>query len=98
MRTVSETQPAVATPRELRKEPRRQAKGAVTVRTERSEIQGQLVDVSDSGCRMAHADASLEPGQVLSFVHREVAGQARVIWNRIISDRVETGFLIVERS
>ncbi len=84
--------------RDQRKEPRRQAKGAVTVHTERAEIQGQLVDVSESGFRMAHGDASLEPGQILPFTHREAAGQARVIWNRIMSGRVETGFLIVSRA
>jgi hypothetical protein len=80
-----------------RKEPRRTARGKVSVQTERSKIEGQLVDVSDSGFRMAHADASLEPGQVLKFTHREAQGRARVIWNRIMSGRVETGFLIVQR-
>lgn len=94
---MEQPQPA-ANPRELRKEPRRQAKGAVTVRTARGEVAGQLVDVSESGFRMAHGEASLEPGQVLAFSHREASGQARVIWNRILSGRVETGFLIVERS
>jgi len=84
-------------PREQRAELRRQAKGSVTVHTVRAEIQGQLVDISDSGFRMAHGDSSLEPGQVLEFAHREAAGKARVIWNRIMSGRVETGFLIVER-
>ena len=83
---------------EQRKEPRRSAKGKVTVQTERAELQGQLVDVSESGFRMAHDNTSLEPGQVLQFAHREAAGRARVIWNRIMEGRVETGFLIVERS
>jgi hypothetical protein len=97
MRSLLEQQPPVPNPRELRKEPRRQAKGTITVQTARAEIQGQLVDVSESGFRMAHGNASLEPGQVLQFAHREASGQARVIWNRILSGRVETGFLIVER-
>lgn len=97
MRSEIDTRPQAANPRELRKEPRQQAKGSVTIQTSRAEIQGQLVDVSASGFRMAHGDASLEPGQVLQFSHREAAGQARVIWNRIMSGRVETGFLIVER-
>jgi hypothetical protein len=81
-----------------RKEPRRSAKGKVTVQTDRAQIQGQLVDVSDSGFRMAHGETLLEPGQILPFSHREAAGRARVIWNRIMSGRVETGFLIVERT
>jgi hypothetical protein len=47
---------------------------------------------------MAHGETLLEPGQILPFSHREAAGRARVIWNRIMSGRVETGFLIVERT
>lgn len=96
MKALLESLPS-PNPRELRKEPRHQAKGAVAIQTGRAEIQGQLVDVSESGFRMAHGDASLEPGQVLHFAHREASGQARVIWNRIFSGRVETGFLILER-
>jgi hypothetical protein len=83
---------------EQRKEPRRAAKGQVTVRGSRGEVPGQLVDVSLSGFRMAHGDATLEPGQVLEFSHSEAAGKARVIWNRIVEQRVETGFLIIERA
>ncbi len=100
MRSVIDQAPnnAPAPVVEQRKEPRRSAKGKVTVQMDRAEVQGQLVDISDSGFRMAHDNTSLEPGQVLPFVHREAAGRARVIWNRIVSDRVETGFLIVERA
>jgi hypothetical protein len=83
---------------DLRKEPRRPAKGQVTVAGPRGAVAGQLVDVSESGFRMAHGDATLEPGQILEFSHTGVAGKARVIWNRIMQQRVETGFLIVERS
>ena len=97
MRIGMDQSPQPVHPRNLRKEPRRQAKGTVCVQTALAEVHGQLVDVSESGFRMAHADASLEPGQVLSFSHREASGQARVIWNRILSGRVESGFLIVER-
>ncbi len=82
---------------EQRKEPRRSAKGKVTVQTPRAEVQGQLVDVSESGFRMAHANTSLEPGSVFAFQHGDAAGEARVVWNRILSGRVETGFLIVSR-
>jgi hypothetical protein len=94
---VLESRLPSASIQELRKEPRHRAKGSVTIHTDRAEIQGQLVDTSESGFRMAHGDASLEPGQTLRFAHREAAGQAKVIWNRIVSGRVETGFLIVER-
>ncbi|MFM2124839.1 MAG: hypothetical protein RL328_1290 [Acidobacteriota bacterium] len=80
-------------PREQRREPRRAAKGTVTV----AGVEGQLVDLSDHGFRMAHGDARFEPGMVVEFAHSEARGKARVIWNRISEGRVETGFFIVER-
>ena len=59
------------------------------------EILGQLMDVSPSGFRMAHANQSLHSGQMVGFSHSLAAGTARVMWNRILDERVETGFLIV---
>ena len=59
------------------------------------EIQGELMDVSASGFRMAHANQSLHSGQVVQFSHSLAVGAARVMWNRIVDQRVETGFLIV---
>ena len=85
---------------EQRKEPRRRAQGGVRVwfaNPQRVEIEGQLVDLSDSGFRMSHACAQLEAGQTVQFSHPEAAGQARVIWNRIVSGGVESGFLVVAR-
>jgi hypothetical protein len=58
-------------------------------------IHGRLVDVSTQGFRMAHTYPSLEAGQIVEFSHVEDAGQARVVWNRIIDKRVETGFFVV---
>ena len=84
--------------RDSRKEPRRLVDGEVRVRFEnplRREILGQLVDLSDSGFRMAHEYAALEAGQVVEFTHVEAAGRARVVWNRIADARVETGFVVV---
>jgi hypothetical protein len=84
--------------RDSRKEPRRPVSGEVRVRFEnphRREIQGQLVDLSASGFRMAHEYAALEAGQIVEFSHVEAAGRARVVWNRIADARVETGFLVV---
>ena len=85
-------------PHENRREPRHAAEGAVRVwfqNPSRHEIEGQLVDVSTHGFRMSHQFHNLEPGQTVQFSHPEAAGQARVIWNRILAARVETGFLIV---
>lgn len=84
--------------REQRREPRRAAKGSVTVEMPRGPVAGQLVDVSDSGFRMAHQETGFEPGMVLGFEHALAAGKARVIWNRINDGRAETGFFIVERA
>ena len=81
-----------------RKEPRRQANGAVRVTFEnpqKREILGRLVDVSTSGFRMAHEFAALESGQAVEFSHTEAVGRARVVWNRIADGRVETGFVVL---
>ncbi len=84
---------------EQRREPRRPAQGSVMVRLESPQaffIHGRLVDVSQSGFRMAHECRTLEAGQTVEFSHGAAAGKARVVWNRITAARVETGFLIVE--
>jgi hypothetical protein len=59
------------------------------------EIAGHLVDVSASGFRASHRFASLSSGQVVRFRHLTAGGKARVIWNRIVGQKVETGFLIL---
>ena len=84
--------------RDSRKELRRTAEGEVRVRFEnpqRREIQGQLVDVSKGGFRMAHEYPALQTGQVVEFSHVDATGRARVVWNRIEDAGVETGFLVV---
>ena len=86
--------------KEQRREPRRNVQGAVMVRFGDPKpfvIHGKLMDVSDSGFRMAHECSVLEPGQVVEFSHGYAAGQARVVWNRIQGQRVETGFLVVAK-
>ena len=85
-------------PPEKRREPRREASGVVHVRLSDPkilDIEGRLIDVSPGGFRMAHHFASLAAGQVVEFSHIEAKGRARVIWNRILAERVETGFLVV---
>jgi hypothetical protein len=83
---------------EQRREARQPAEGPVLVRfadPQPLEILGQLMDVSPSGFRMSHANQALQTGQVVEFSHTHAAGAARVMWNRIMDQRVETGFLIV---
>jgi hypothetical protein len=83
---------------EKRQEIRRPAEGPVLVSfsdPQRMEILGELVDVSPSGFRMGHANQSLQSGQLVEFSHSFATGVARVMWNRIMDHRVETGFRIV---
>jgi PilZ domain len=89
--------PAMA---EKRREPRLPAHGKVSVHfsnPQRVEIQGELVDVSASGFRMSHEHQSLVAGQMVEFSHPTAAGEARVMWNRIVNRHVETGLLVVSR-
>ena len=86
------------TPQEKRREPRRAASGTVIVRFDDSkpvQIEGRLMDISPGGFRMTHDFPSLATGQIVEFAHVESRGRARVIWNRISTDRVETGFLVL---
>jgi hypothetical protein len=84
--------------REKRRESRRPADGIAQVEFSNPrpvKIQGRLMDVSPSGFRMAHGHKSLAAGQVVEFSHSEASGSARVMWNRILDQRVETGFLVL---
>ena len=62
----------------------------------RREITGHLLDYSNSGFRAVHAYRQLHTGQVVDFRHSIAGGRARVMWNRIADDRVETGFLVLK--
>lgn len=59
------------------------------------EITGTLLDYSRSGFRAFHHYSELRPGQLVRFRHVVASGTAKVIWNRILPERVESGFLIV---
>jgi hypothetical protein len=83
---------------EKRRESRRPADGVAQVEFDNPrpvKIEGRLMDVSPSGFRMAHSHTSLAAGQVVEFSHSEASGSARVMWNRILDRRVETGFLVI---
>jgi hypothetical protein len=58
-------------------------------------LAGRLLDYSTRGFRAAHTWARLENGQVVEFQHNTASGRARVMWNRIVGDAVETGFLVL---
>lgn len=80
-----------------RKEPRRPAEGEVRITLDdpHAEIRGTLVDISASGFRASHQHSGLTHGQVVKFKHVVGAGKARVMWNRITEQNVETGFLVI---
>ena len=84
---------------EKRREPRTRSNGGVEILVDephsRLAIAGQLVDMSASGFRASHRHGALMNGLLVHFKHDHASGIARVIWNRIAGDIIETGFLIV---
>jgi hypothetical protein len=59
------------------------------------QVTGQLMDYSTNGFRAVHAYVALHTGQVVDFQHAVADGKARVMWNRIAGDKVETGFFVI---
>ena len=81
-----------------RAERRYRGKGALRLSfndPSRQEISGRLVDYSQNGFRAVHAYPALHTGQVVRFRHAVDSGEARVMWNRIADECVETGFLVL---
>ncbi len=60
------------------------------------EVTGRLVDYSKSGFRAVHNCTNLHAGQVVEFQHVVAFGKARVMWNRISNENVESGFLVIK--
>ncbi len=86
------------TPHERRREAREPADEELTLLLDDplpAEVHGRLVDISRSGFRARHSYPRFEPGQQVRFRYPASEGQARVMWNRILHDRVETGFLVL---
>jgi hypothetical protein len=85
-------------PADRRAEPRRPATGKVQLKFEsepRSEVEADLLDVSASGFRASHQHGALPLGAKAAFRHLEAAGKARVVWNWMSPDHVETGFVVI---
>jgi hypothetical protein len=53
------------------------------------------LDVSTSGFRISHRHGLLALGTDVAFRHLEAAGHARVVWNWVLPDHVETGFVVI---
>ncbi len=78
---------------------RRPAEGEVVLCLEQLEpilIWGELRDVSSDGFRVRHQHMALCTGQQVSFHHADAEGLAEVVWNRVLGDRVESGFVILK--
>ena len=86
-------------PADRRCEERYDADGEVRLSLEdpvACEITGRLVDYSRSGFRAEHHCSDLHTGQLVEFRHTVAHGTARVIWNKILPEGVESGFLVVQ--
>lgn len=84
---------------ERRRNPRREARGVIVLKILRSDlcaapIRAFLKDLSASGFRASHTSKELCSGQEVAFCHDAAEGLARVVWTRIVGQKVESGFLI----
>jgi hypothetical protein len=97
-----------ATPsqQDKRREPRRLCEGDVRLVAEAGaadslgasggEFVARLMDVSQSGFRIAHgADAPVSDGLVFRFTHQIFRGRARVVWTRMCGAARESGFSLI---
>lgn len=85
-------------PKERRKHARTAARGEVTLRFDGlpEEIKAVCVDESETGFRARHRNLASTGNQQVHFQTNTRSGTARVVWNRILGQEVESGFLIME--
>jgi hypothetical protein len=69
--------------------------GAGMAKNDGGEVRGKLLDHSAGGFRAQHGCTQLTCGQIVEFRLMAISGVARVVWTRILGDRVESGFLIL---
>ena len=92
---------AHSNPSDRRTEPRLPASGQVKLRPEgfaTTSVPGQMLDINSSGFRARHSFQALVSGLIVGFAYGSLEGRARVVWTRIVSDQVESGFLILPRA
>lgn len=84
--------------KERRRHARRLARHDVRLRFEGlpDEIPGHFIDESETGFRARHRNLAITGNQEVVFRTSTRSGKARVIWNRILGEEVETGFVITE--
>ena len=91
---------AQSNPADRRTEPRQPARGRVKLRPDglATGIPGEMVDINGGGFRARHSFQALASGHIVEFEYGKLTGRARVVWTRIMSDSVESGFLILPRA
>jgi hypothetical protein len=90
---------SAATVQDRRREPRQSAKDEIVlfVPTPQSRtIRGRLIDRSATGFRASHMYPALTSGQVIRCRLDEAEFLVRVVWNRILEEEMESGFLILD--
>jgi hypothetical protein len=83
---------------ERRSEPRFKASGDVRLLIggpQAVAVPGRVVDASQHGMRVVHMYAALASGTMLKIESGAETFTARVVWNRINSDGVESGFYLL---
>jgi hypothetical protein len=61
-------------------------------------LPAHLLDSSTQGFRASHHFAALSTGQEIRYRRGNRGGRARVAWNRVLPDHVETGFVLVPKA
>ena len=83
---------------ERRSEPRFPASGEVRLVLSHPHavaVPGRILDVSQHGMRVEHMYAALTSGTILQIESGAAQLTARVVWNRIKDDGVESGFYLL---
>jgi len=89
---------SVAGTDDRRSEPRFAATGEVRLIIEGPQmitIPARILDVSQHGMRVEHMYPALTSGMMLQIESETSKFAARVVWNRIKSDGVESGFYLL---
>jgi hypothetical protein len=96
--THTQATDATTDPANRRSEPRRDVTGKVQLKFEKEPvgpIEVDLLDLSASGFRVGHRHGLLPLGAKAAFRHPEASGKARVVWNWMHPDHVESGFVVI---
>ncbi len=74
---------------------RHAASAAVRLDAGDSQVEGQLIDRSATGFRIAYCSGELSTGLEVDFVIGDQQGRARVVWNRFTQRHWESGLLVL---